>query len=81
MQFMPAYALTIFTAQGQTIDKCIVWLDSPVLAPGVVMLPCHGIGSWKTYALWFEFGAVKLYLSACETPLFLFGTQVLQNLL
>ena len=34
MPFMPAYALTIPKAQGQTIDKCIVWLDSPVLAPG-----------------------------------------------
>ena len=32
--FMPAYALTIPKAQGQTLDKSIVWLDSPVLAPG-----------------------------------------------
>ena len=31
---MPAYALTIPKAQGQTAKKCIVWLDSPVVAPG-----------------------------------------------
>ena len=34
MPFMPAYALTIPKAQGQTLDKCIVWLDCPVIAPG-----------------------------------------------
>ena len=32
--FMPAYALTIPKAQGQTLTNCIVWLDSPVVAPG-----------------------------------------------
>ena len=32
--FMPAYALTIPKAQGQTLGNCIVWLDSPILAPG-----------------------------------------------
>lgn len=34
MPFMPAYALTIPKAQGQTLDQCIVWLDCPVIAPG-----------------------------------------------
>ena len=34
MPFMPAYALTIPKAQGQTLEKCIVWLDSKVVAPG-----------------------------------------------
>ena len=34
MPFMPAYALTIPKAQGQTIDKGLVWLDSPVLVQG-----------------------------------------------
>lgn len=32
--FMPAYALTIPKAQGQTLNECIVWLDSPIVAPG-----------------------------------------------
>ena len=32
--FMPAYALTIPKAQGQTIDNCVVWLDSQIVAPG-----------------------------------------------
>ena len=32
--FMPAYALTIPKIQGQTLNHCIVWLDSPVIAPG-----------------------------------------------
>ena len=31
---MPAYALTIPKAQGITVEQCIVWLDSPVVAPG-----------------------------------------------
>ena len=31
MPFMPAYALTIPKAQGQMLEKCTVWLDSPVL--------------------------------------------------
>ena len=30
---MPAYALTIPKAQGITVEHCIVWLDSPVVAP------------------------------------------------
>ena len=29
---MPAYALTIPKAQGQTLDECIVWLDKSVVA-------------------------------------------------
>ena len=32
--FMPAYALTIPKGQGQTLNECIVWLDSPIVAPG-----------------------------------------------
>ena len=32
--FMPAYALTIPKIQGETLNHCIVWLDSPVIAPG-----------------------------------------------
>jgi ATP-dependent exoDNAse (exonuclease V) alpha subunit len=30
---MPAYALTIPKAQGITVEHCIVWLDSSVVAP------------------------------------------------
>ena len=32
--FMPAYALTIAKAQGQTISKLILWLDIDNVAPG-----------------------------------------------
>ena len=32
--FMPAYAPTIPKALGQTLNECIVWLDSPIVAPG-----------------------------------------------
>ena len=31
---MPAYALTIPKIQAQTLEQSIVWLDSPVVAPG-----------------------------------------------
>ena len=31
---MPAYALTFPKAQGQTLNHSIVWLDSPIVAPG-----------------------------------------------
>ena len=34
LPFMPAYALTIPKAQGQTLNECIVWLDGCVVAPG-----------------------------------------------
>ena len=34
MPFMPACALTIPKAQGQTLHQCIVWLDSHAIAPG-----------------------------------------------
>lgn len=32
--FMPAYALTIPKAQGQTLSSCVIWLDSTIVAPG-----------------------------------------------
>ena len=34
LPFMPAYALTIPKAQGQTLNECIVWLDGIMVAPG-----------------------------------------------
>ncbi len=34
LPFIPAYALTIPKAQGQTINECIVWLDGVMVAPG-----------------------------------------------
>jgi hypothetical protein len=34
LPFMPAYALTIPKAQGQTLNECIVWLDGVMVAPG-----------------------------------------------
>ena len=34
LPFMPAYALIIPIAQGQTLDECIVWLDGSVVAAG-----------------------------------------------
>ena len=32
--FVPGYALTICKAQGQTLDKCVLWMDSDILGPG-----------------------------------------------
>ena len=44
--FMPAYALTIPKIQGQTLSQCLIWLDSPILAPGggyVALLRCRNL--------------------------------------
>ena len=42
LPFMPAYALIIPKAQGQTLNKTIVWLDGAIVAPGraYVALSC-----------------------------------------
>ena len=48
--FMLAYALTIPKAQGQTLDNCVVWLDSPLVAPGVPMSLFLDEKISKTYA-------------------------------
>ena len=43
--FMPAYALTICKAQGQTLDNVILWLDIDNIAPGAAYVAVSRVRS------------------------------------